>query len=177
VTELRSALVVAVPEAASAVDDWRERTCADRPSIGVPAHVTILFPFVPPPLIDRSVVEELRVLVGHFERFSFELRETRRFPGLLYLAPEPPGPFVQMIEAVTRRYPEYPPYGGSIDSIVPHVTVAHGDADLLDVVDSTLRPFLPIVAEASEVCLLEEVAPDWGRWQTHTRLPLGRGPS
>jgi hypothetical protein len=63
---LRSALIVAVPEATSTVDGWREHTCADRPSIGVPAHVTILFPFVPAPEIDVALVDDLRGLFARF---------------------------------------------------------------------------------------------------------------
>ncbi len=42
-----TALVVAFPEAWPIVDGWRERTCLDRPSIGIPPHVTLVFPFVP----------------------------------------------------------------------------------------------------------------------------------
>ena len=44
---LRSALSIAVPEAAVAVEEWLERTAYSKPSSGVPAHITISFPFVP----------------------------------------------------------------------------------------------------------------------------------
>ena len=44
---LRSMVIIPVPEAADAVDRWREETCNDKPSIGVPAHITLIFPFVP----------------------------------------------------------------------------------------------------------------------------------
>ena len=63
---LRSALVVALPEAAPAVDGWRERTCADRPSAGVPPHVTILFPFVPAAELGAGTIDRLHRLFGRF---------------------------------------------------------------------------------------------------------------
>jgi 2'-5' RNA ligase len=172
---LRSALMVSVPEASGAVDAWRERTCADRPSSGVPAHVTILFPFVPAHEIDDALVDELRDLFAGFEPFSFELREPRRFPGVLYLAPEPSDVLLELIHAVAARYPGCPPYGGEIalDAVVPHLTVARGDAALLDEAEAEARRALPIATEARELLLLEEVEPDWGRWQGRAALPLG----
>ena len=42
----RSAVIVAVPEAETVVRDWRRQHTYDAP-LGVPAHVTLLFPFVP----------------------------------------------------------------------------------------------------------------------------------
>lgn len=44
---LHSALIVAVPEATVAVEEWLERTAHSRPSNGVPAHITITYPFIP----------------------------------------------------------------------------------------------------------------------------------
>jgi 2'-5' RNA ligase len=82
VTALRTALVVAVPEAGATVESWRERTCNDKPSIGIPAHVTLLFPFVAPDDLDREL-PRLRRLVSGFEPFRFMLDETRRFPNVL----------------------------------------------------------------------------------------------
>lgn len=172
---LRTALIVPVPGAASAVDGWRERTCADRPSAGVPPHVTLLFPFVPAAEIDDRLVDDLRALFAGHDPFSFELRAPRRFPGALYLAPEPAEPFLALIHAAARRFPDFPPYAGEIPlaSIVPHVTVAHGESELLDEAEAGVRPSLPIPAFAREVVLLEELEPDRGRWRARTPLPLG----
>jgi 2'-5' RNA ligase len=173
VSDLRSALIVAVPEAAAAVDEWRERTCAAKPSSGVPAHVTLIFPFVPVTKIDDALIEDLGTLFGRFDAFAFELREAKRFPAVLYLAPEPAENFVRLTEALAVEYPGFRPYEGVFDSIVPHVTVAEGEPEILDKVERDVRRSLPISAEASEVILLEEAVPDSARWQTRARLPLG----
>ena len=170
--EPRTALVVEVPEAAVAVDTWRERTSPAKPSKGVPAHVTILFPFVPAAELD-DVLDDLRALFARLPSFAFELRECRHFPGVLYLAPDPPDPFVALTEAVAAAYPAYPPYEGVFAEIVPHLTAAEGEHSVLARAEGEIRPLLPIPAEAREVVLLEEVDPELARWRTHSRLPLG----
>jgi 2'-5' RNA ligase len=173
--ELRTALTVAVPEAAATVDGWRERTSYAKPSCGVPTHITILFPFVPPAEVGAPLIEELRDLFGTFESFRFELRAPGRFPGVLYLAPEPPEPFQQLTNAVWRAYPQQPPYEGAFDTIVPHLTTAEGDTTVLDEAERDVRKALPIAAQATEVLLLEEVEPDSARWEQRARFRLGRG--
>jgi 2'-5' RNA ligase len=173
---LRTALILPVPDATPTVDAWRERTCTDRPSAGVPAHVTVLFPFVPAADIDDRLVDDLCALFAQHRSFSFELREPRRFPGgVLYLAPEPAEPLLALIDAAAQRYPDFPPYGGEVPlaSIVPHLTVAHGAATLLDEAEAEVRPSLPIPAFAHEVVLLEELEQDWGRWEPRAGFPLG----
>jgi len=171
-TEPRTALVVEVPEAALAVDPWRERTSPAKPSNGVPAHVTVLFPFVPAAEIDDDLLVDLRELFATLPSFRFELRESRHFPAVLYLAPEPPEPFVSLTEAVAAAYPRFPPYEGVFDEVVPHLTAAEGEHAVLSRAEGEIRQWLPIAAEAREVLLLEEVEPVLARWRTHTRLPL-----
>ena len=170
---LRTAVVIPVPEAAPVVDPWRERTCNDKPSIGIPAHVTLVFPFVPAGAVDPAAREALAAIVGAVPRFAFVLHETRRFRETLYLAPEPPEPFVRLTEAIVRRFPAHPPYEGAFDEVVPHVTVAHGGTALLDEADASVRGLLPLDAVAREALVLEEVEPDWGHWHVRARLPLG----
>ena len=169
---LESALIVVVPEAAPAVDAWREQACKAKPSAGVPPHITLLYPFVPAGEIDDTLVDELGELFARFAPFSFALREARRFPGALYLSPEPGEPFVALTKAIATAHPDYPPYAGTVDSIVPHLTVAEGDDELLDEVERDLAAALPIGVAASEVLLLEEVRPDL-EWRVRARLPIG----
>lgn len=61
---LRSMVIVAVPDATDAVDRWREETCNDKPSIGVPAHVTLAFPFAPATQLDQLTIASLAEVVG-----------------------------------------------------------------------------------------------------------------
>jgi 2'-5' RNA ligase len=169
----RTALVVEVLEAAATVDAWLERTANAKPSNGVPAHVTVLYPFVPAAEVDEALLADLRTLVAGFPSFAFELRECRHFPGVLYLAPDPPEPFVALTEAVVAAYPGYLPYEGVFADVVPHLTVAEGEHTVLGRAEGEIRQLLPIAAEAREIVLLEEVDPELARWRTHSRLPLG----
>jgi len=172
---LRSTVIVPVPEATEAVDPWRERTCNDKPSIGVPAHITLVFPFVSAAKLDHTVVALLAETLSEMDAFEFTLPKPARFPTTLYLAPEPASPFVHLTEAIVRLFPEHPPYGEAFDSVVPHLTVAHGDVALMDEAEADVRRSLPIESVAREAVLLEEIEPDWGRWQVRARLALASG--
>jgi 2'-5' RNA ligase len=174
VAVLRTALVVPVPAAAGAVDRWREATCAAKPSAGIPPHVTVAFPFVPPAASDDAFVDDLAELANGERAFAFELASFGRFPEVLYLAPSPAEPFVALKERVHGRYPGYPLYGDSERPFVPHLTVAQGETDLLDEAETAVRPFLPLESEARELLLLAETEPDWRRWEERATLPLRR---
>jgi 2'-5' RNA ligase len=173
VSILRSALLVAVPEVSAVVEPWLERTANAKPSHGIPAHITVLFPFVPAPELDDALLASLSAIFVRVQPFDFELTECRRFPAVLYLAPEPAEPFVVMTEAVVAAHPDFPPYEGVFDSVVPHLTVAEGLPTVLNRAESEVRPRLPITAEAREVLVLEEVEPEPVRWRVRERIPLG----
>ena len=50
-------------------------------------------------------------------------------PAVLYIAPEPDGPFRELTDALAQAFPEHPPYDGAFAEVVPHLTVAwHHDA-------------------------------------------------
>jgi 2'-5' RNA ligase len=170
---LHTALVVAVPEAPEAVAAWMERASCSKPSNGVPPHITVLTPFMPPEALDERVATELRELFARFAPFRFTLTRCARFPQALYVEPDPPEPFVALTRAIVARYPEYPPYEGAFDAVIPHLTVAEGPASVLDAAQTDVEPQLPVAARADEVVLLEEVEPDGARWRTRSRLPLG----
>lgn len=170
-----SALELLVPEAEALVGPFRQRYDPVVP-LGMPAHVTVLFPFLPP---ERIGVPELRGLREHFagqSAFDFALSELREFPGTLYLAPEPDEPFVALLEATASRYPETPPYGGAFDEIVPHLTVAHAEdpAELAEIrrrVEDDLAAHGPIRAKARAVRLMIEDGVLWRKWDL---FPLAR---
>jgi 2'-5' RNA ligase len=159
----RTALIVAVPEAEAAVGALR---LAHDPSaaLGAPAHITILFPFAPPDEIDDDA---LREVFAAQPAFDFVLDRVECFAeGPVWLHPEPSEPFVALINAVWRTWPEFPPYEGLHDEPIPHLTVSKQPLEI----DVTL----PIAARASHVTLIEQEEPG-GRWATRLRFPLGSG--
>jgi 2'-5' RNA ligase len=167
----RTALIVAVPEAEPLVDEWRAQHDWSAQH-GVPAHITLLFPFVPREAVDEKLIGELRDLFGTQSPFSFSLPRVARFPEVAWLAPEPDEPFRRLTELIVARYPAYPPYEGIHDDVIPHLTVGEGDTALQDEIDAALTPHLPIHAEANGVTLLLE--DDMGQWRVCDEFPFPR---
>ncbi len=171
---IETALVVLVPEAEALAKPFRDEH-DPAAAIGVPAHITILYPFLPPDALTPRVNEELRQCFSNFSPFRYSLRQTRRFPGVLYLAPEPDDVFRDLTLAIWARYPERPPYGGRHPDIVPHLCIAQlEDEKELDRVAACFaqaaQEKLPINASAQDVALMDNRS---GRWQVRSTLPLG----
>jgi hypothetical protein len=143
----------------------------------MPAHVTLLYPFVDASMLVAGHVRALRSILGAFPPFDFmllrfeELRESDTTPPLLYLPPEPSKPFSDMTQALVRAFPAHPPYGGQFANVTPHLTVTwHGEAPIRDVRDD-VAPALPISARAAEAWLMRHGEDGW---QTTSRIHLGR---
>jgi 2'-5' RNA ligase superfamily len=155
------ALVVPFPELAGVVEPWLEHSVGARPSHGFPPHVTLLFPC-------PDAAEEIAGLLGGLQAFDVEFRETRRFPDVVYLAPEPAAPFVAITDTLLARFPDWPPYAGAFSEVVPHLTVAWGAR--LDEAEAAVAPALPLRGRAREAVLFRETAPQ--RWQPQARFPF-----
>jgi 2'-5' RNA ligase len=140
---------------------------------GMTPHVTLHVPFVPADRLDEDVLRRLRRLFGRFEPFDYHLRRFERFgSGVLYLAPEPPDPFVSLASALAEEFPEYPLYEGIHDVVIPHVTVADGgDEELYPRIRTDLEPRLPVNCQAAEGTLVER-GEDL-RWRHRDTFPLG----
>jgi len=167
-----SALVVQVPAAESLVAELRQRFDATA-QLGVPAHITLLVPFMDPRHIAPEVLDGTQHALAKVAAFSFSLVKVARFPTTAYLSPEPSAPFVEMTMALVEAFPDFPPYGSEHQEIVPHLTVAHGSASEADEAEAELRLRLgasgPIKAECSSVVLLENST---GRWKELHRFQL-----
>lgn len=172
-TATMSAVIAAIPEAEPVVSAYRRRL--DRAAgWGVPAHVTMLFPFLPPDRLDDGVLAALSEAVGTVARFEFALARLAWFGDeVLWLAPEPPDAFRALTGAVWARFPDCPPYGGAHDDPVPHLTIGHDQPlDSLQAAAGAIAPVLPIRARVESVRLIcGSEAPD--SWATVAELPLG----
>ncbi|WP_092650686.1 2'-5' RNA ligase family protein [Actinopolymorpha singaporensis] len=169
-----SAVIVPVPEAEPAVGHLRSRL-DPAAAEGVPAHVTVLYPFVPPALIDARVLAKAGEAVRTVPSFRARFTSVEWFGDqVVWLSPEPARAFAELIIAVCERFPEYPPYGGVHAEVVPHLTVGDGapTAELRRAAE-LVRGHLPIsteVATAHVICGSSEP----GSWHTIAELPLGR---
>lgn len=154
----RSGLVVPVPEVEPVVGAHRAVLDAHA-RLGVPAHVTVLFPFVDPDDLDAAVLVRLAEVLAAVPAFDHRFTRTAWFDdAVLWLAPEDPRPFVALTRAVTAAFPGHPPFGGAHgDDVVPHLTVGHGrDPAELRAAESVVRPRLPVAGRADRVLLLAQ---------------------
>ena len=175
-TDGDSALVIEVPEAEPVVGSLRLRH--DPPAAhGVAAHVTILYPFVPRCEIDAPVRADLASVFSPIPAFAYRFeRVVRLGPTTVVLDPDPAEPFRELTDAVHRRWPEHPPYGGVFDVVIPHLTV--GDqirTEFADDLEAATRGALeangPVAGRATSVSLI--VMDGDGEWSTDNTYPLG----
>ena len=165
-----SAILLPVPEADPLVGRWRARY-DESAKAGIPAHISLLYPFLPPDRISDKDVERLGSLFASVPRFRYDLKAVGRFPHVVYLAPDPDEPMRALTERIWALYPETPPYGGVFDQVIPHVTVANfDDEDILNQAEAAVRPGLPIRSYATEAWLMTQV--DDEGWKIDRRFPL-----
>lgn len=169
-----SAVLVTVPAAEAAVARHRERF--DRAAgWGVPAHVTVLYPFVPPAAIDETVMAELARAAAAVEPFRAEWRRTGWFgEDVLWLAPEPDSSFRALTASVWHAFPDHPPYEGRFDEVVPHLTIGD-DAPLDDLraAEREVVTHLPIAMVVNAVQLMCGTTSP-GSWRIIAEFPLGK---
>lgn len=159
-----SALIVVVPEAEPLVADLRLRY-DESARLGVPAHITLLFPFMAPSALSGEVMAKLARLFSALPSFFFELGCLGRFVATSYLAPTPAEPFIQLTQAIWQAFPEFPPFKGEFESIVPHLTIAHGSALEADAAGeealSRLARHGPVRSNCTSVALFERSSERW----------------
>ena len=165
-----TALLVPVAAAEPFVRKHRHATDPVAP-LGVPAHITVLYPFVPPDDVDQSVCDGITEVLSGVEEFDFALTGVNQFPdGVLYLTPEPTEPFVSITQALAAAWPEYPPYHGAYDTVIPHLSVAMANGSSAAKLEATLNGGLPLATRADVVWLMEG-QPD-ARWAIRAVFPL-----
>jgi 2'-5' RNA ligase len=172
-TPTQSALIVAVPQAEAAVGGFRSRY-DPAAGWGVPAHVTVLYPFLAPDRIDDRVLAALADVVGSVPRFDVDFPHVEWFGDeVVWLAPRPDDGFRRLTAAVWQRFPEAPPYAGAYADAVPHLTIGH-DAPLPDLraAGDAVAAHLPIRAAVDAVRLIAG-APGPDAWHTIREFPLG----
>lgn len=167
--------MILVPEAEDLVRPFRE---AYDPSAakGMPAHITINYPFLPGASPSGDLDGRLSALFSRTAPFRFRLERAARFPDVLYLAPDPDGPFKELASQVWKAFPESPPYAGEYSDLTPHLTVAQeDDSHLLEYISADFQQraegILPIASRARQVWLMDNRG---GRWRRRTAFPLAR---
>ena len=175
----QSALLVPVPAAEPAVAEHRARLDGSARD-GVPAHLTVLYPFLSPAVIDGAVLAALGRLFAGFTAFAFTLDRVAWFgDAVVFLGPQDPAPFRALTDLAFTAFPSCPPYGGQHADVVPHLTIGdRGGLAALATAGAAVVPHLPVEATATEVILMAgpqpgDLAAPPGRWRRLASVPLG----
>lgn len=158
---------VALPDALENIRRRHDPAAAS----GVPAHVTVLYPFVPVSQLAPAIRRDLAEIASGVQPFAVRFAEVRRFPGVVYLAPEPAGPFAALTASIVSRFPDYQPYAGEHTDIVPHLTLTNAPGAPVEAVAGAARHWLPFSSRVSAMELLTQDGA--GRWSRHWRIRLG----
>ncbi len=167
--EGESAIIVpiSVPVALARLRDRMDPSAAE----GVPAHVTLLYPFMPVDALTPEVRQKVQRVVGAQDRFSVEFRSVARWPNVVYLPPEPAEPFRRLTTALAAAFPDYPPYQGAHPEVVPHLTVAQDvPDDYFAAAEHALPGLLPLRDMVREAWLIGHLPEQ--PWHSVWRLPL-----
>jgi 2'-5' RNA ligase len=172
----QTAVIVPVPAAERSIGP--HRAGLDRAAgWGIPAHVTVLYPFLPPEALSDEALDRLGTAIASEPAFDATFSAPGWFGSdVLWLGPEPAQPFRRLTLAVWRAFPDRPPYGGAFEEILPHVTVAErsmGAPGDLERAEADVRPHLPFVQHVDHALLV--TGSDAPRsWRTVRRLPLAQ---
>lgn len=170
-----TAVIVAVPAAEPLVGEHR-RHLDPAADWGVPAHVTVLYPFVEPATVDEDLLVVLAAAVGSVAAFDCDFPRTRWFDrDVLWLEPDPARPFRDLTAAVFGAFPAHPPYGGAYDDVIPHLTVAErrmADLSAVQNAERAVQSGLPLSTRVERVLF---IAGGQARhsWRVVRELPLG----
>ncbi len=135
---------------------------------GIPAHITVLYPFIPPTKTTRQTREELAQLAAETDCFSATITTLARYEITTYLDLEPEAPIHALTHRIFKHWPSYPPYGDIDLYIQPHMALAQGV--IPSDVEASALPHLPVEAEITHLTVMVR---RWsGRWKVDSQLPL-----
>ena len=165
--------MVVVAEAEPAVAQLR-RQLDPVARLGIPAHVTVLFPFIPASEIQGAVMVRLAALFRAVPAFTHNFVRTAWFGDeVLWLGSDAAQVFRSLTQLVWTAFPAYPPFEGQFDDVVPHLTIAdHAPRGEMQAAERTAQRHLPISANTRAVTLMVEQPS--GRWAVaETFAPKG----
>ncbi|MGG8410392.1 2'-5' RNA ligase family protein [Streptomyces sp. 12297] len=164
-----TAVVIVLPDAAPLLDAaWRIDPALVRR--GVPAHVSLFYPFVPQAALTAGDEESVRSLAAGFPRADLLLEEVVTASG--FVAVTVPG-LQPIVDAFHAHWPRLRPYGGRFGTRPgAHVTVAMGTDDPTATarVRTAVDSLLPLRTRAAAVQLVELTEEGW---QSRLTTPLG----
>ncbi len=142
----------------------------------IPPHVTLAYPFLPLDRVDTEVIGTLCDVFDEWAPFELHLGTIGWFgTDVTYVEPSSSQTFEELIATLQRTFPDFRPYDGAFDSVVPHVTLSQqGSVADRRALAKLARAYLPFTARATHVWLMSNKRhPD--EWSIERIFPLGSG--
>jgi 2'-5' RNA ligase len=168
---LTTGIVIFAPREVQAIAVPIMRQFAPESRICIPAHITLMFPFVAQDRLN-SAAQIVKSICDNIEPFDIMLGGYGQFPGTIFMQPSNPEPIKAVFRRIYAAFPECPPYGGAFgDDIHPHVTV--GEFKSEDEQRTVWLPdYAPITFRAERLHLIYDVYDDPLLWITHSVIPF-----
>ncbi|MBS0389472.1 MAG: 2'-5' RNA ligase family protein [Proteobacteria bacterium] len=141
---------------------------------GLGAHITIMYPLLPPERLDEAVLRRIADIAAGVECFRYKLTHVARFPATIYLAPKPASRFADLHERFRSVFADAD--SGSHAAYVPHLSVARNLTGDDHGVDAELKALLarsgPIDCACHALSLQENGS---GLWRELRSFELPQG--
>jgi len=147
-------LIALTPEVESAVGSWRSRF-DPWTRRGVPAHITLLSPFLPLSQLGDRVREQLAFLLSKHRQTEIELARVEQLPGAVSLLPGSAGVLLQITRELLNEWPELEARSRTVNGRPHHITIAcTEDPVLFNEIRVDVGRSLPIKTRLCDVLLL-----------------------
>jgi hypothetical protein len=168
-THGRTGLVIPIPAADALLGSVGARY-PGTVRAGLPAHVSLLYPFVVAAELDERVTTALHELFVEQVPIPIDFVECYRRGGFVALRPESSDGLKELMTRTWCRWPDVVPYEGVFGDVEPHVTVATRCSEQTAArIKQEVTAELPICAELREAWLLAFE----GQWILRDRFEFG----
>lgn len=170
---LSTAVVIFMPHEVQQVATPIMRQYTLESLIRVPAHITLMFPFVPYEALDAAV-PTVQAVCARIQPFDITLAGCGQFPGVIFMQPADPQPIKAVFRQLLDAFPLYLPYEGAYgNDLHPHVTVAEFTSAEAQRV-AVMPEYAPITFRAERVHLIYGIHRQPYPWLTHSVIPFCR---
>ena len=172
--ELTTVIMIVAPHEVQAIAVPLLRRYAPDTLTRVPAHLTVLYPFVAYDRLDDACAE-LEPICARIAPFEVTLAGYGEFPSVIYMAPRNPQPIKQLFRSIYRHFPECPPYRAAFgEEMTPHLTVGEFETpEEQHAARKAMPRYAPLTFQATRVHVLYGINDLVLPWLTHAVIPLG----
>jgi 2'-5' RNA ligase len=172
--QLSTAVIIVAPHEVQAIAVPTLRQYALDTLIRVPAHLTLLYPFVNYERLGEAC-SKLRSIFANVRPFEITMDGYDNFPTVSFMKPANPTSVQEVFRKIYAAFPEYPPYRGAFgNDLHPHMTVGEFNSET-ERQDAILPEYPPTTFRAERAHVLYGIDGEALPWITYEVIPFGTG--